>query len=237
MALHQARAATEALQHQHSSVPEVTPDLRARWVHMSERIPILWRDGHLSSPHKKALLRCLLDKVVIRREAPGRIQVRVVWKGGDVTATTLAVPVGTFRELAGAEAMEQFIVEQAQAGMTDEAMAQELTRRGYRSPMRHDVLASTVKTIRLRHGILQTRSQSHPRTVPGMLTVPQLTCLLQVSPHWIYDRIHNGRIRVNRDPQRGLYLFPDQASTLEQLRALHAGLLQQIDFSGGYQDA
>ena len=235
VALHQARAATEALQHQRSSVPDVTPDLRARWVQMSERIPILWRDDHLSSPHKKALLRCLLDKVVIRREAPGRIQVRVVWKGGDVTATTLAVPVGTFRELAGAEAMEQFIVEQAQAGMTDEAMAQELTRRGYRSPMRHDVLSSTVKILRLRHGILQTRSQSHPRTVPGMLTIPQLTCLLQVSPHWIYDRIHNGRIRVDRDPQRGLYLFPDQASTLDQLRALHAGLLQQIDFSGGYQ--
>ena len=82
VALHQARATTEALQHQRSSAPDVTLDLRARWVQMSERIPTLWRDGHLSSPHKKALLRCLLDKVVIRREAPGRIQVRVVWKGG-----------------------------------------------------------------------------------------------------------------------------------------------------------
>lgn len=237
VALHQARAATEALQHQRSSAPEVTPDQRAHWAQMSERIPTLWRDGHLSSPHKKALLRCLLDKVVIRREAPGRIQVRVVWKGGDVTATTLAVSVGAFRELVGAEAMEQFIVDHAQAGMTDEAMAQELTRRGYRSPLSQDVLSSTVKIIRLRHGILQKRSQSHPRTASGMLTIPQLTRLLQVSPHWIYDRIHNGKIRVDRDAQRGLYLFPDQASTLEQLRALHAGLLQQIDFSGGYQDA
>jgi hypothetical protein len=236
-ALQQARTTAQTLQQQRSCAPEVTADMRAHWLEMSERIPTLWGDGHLSSPQQKALLRCLIDKVVIQREAPGRIQVRVVWKGGDVTATTLAVPVGAFRELAGAEAMEQFIVEQAQAGMTDEALAEELTQRGYRSPMRHEVLASTVKTIRLRHGILQKRSQSHPRAVPGMLTIAQLTRLLQVSPHWIYDRIHNGKIRVDRDPQRGLYLFPDHPSTLEHLRALHAGLLQQIDFSGGYQDA
>ncbi len=238
-------AALVALQHSQTTMaaqppspaPSLTEEMRARWAEMSERIPTLWRDDRLSPQHQKALLRCLLDKVVIHREAPGRIQVRVVWKGGDVTATALEVPMGTFRELAGAEAMEQFIVEHSQAGMTDEAMAQELTRLGYRSPMSQNVLPSTVRTVRLRHGIFQVRSQSHPRSVPGMLTISQLTQLLPVSPHWIYDRIHNGTIRVERDPQRGLFLFPDQPNTVELFRALHAGLLQQIDFSGGHQDA
>jgi DNA invertase Pin-like site-specific DNA recombinase len=236
VALQHAQTTMAAQQH-HSSAPALTEEMRARWAEMSERIPALWRDGRLSALHQKALLRCLLDKVVIHREAPGRIQVRVVWKGGDVTATALEVPMGAFRALAGAEAMEQFIVEHSQAGMTDEAMAQELTCLGYRSPMSQDVLPSTVRTVRLRHGIFQVRSQSHPRSVPGMLTISQLTQLLPVSPHWIYDRIHNGKIRVKRDPQRGLFLFPDQPKTVELFHALHAGLLQQIDFSGGYQDA
>ena len=84
VALHQARATTEALQHQRSSAPEVTPDLRAHWAQMSERIPIFWRDDHLSSPHKKALLRCLLDKVVIRREAP--VAFRCGWCGKGETS-------------------------------------------------------------------------------------------------------------------------------------------------------
>jgi len=36
------------------------------------------------------------------------------------------------------------------------------------------VLPSTVQTIRLKHGIFQVRSQSHPRRIAGYLTVPQI---------------------------------------------------------------
>jgi hypothetical protein len=54
------------------------------------------------------------------------------------------------------------------------------------------VLPSTVKAIRLRHQIWQKRSQSHPRPIPGFLTVPELAMALGTTRHWIYDRIHNG---------------------------------------------
>jgi DNA invertase Pin-like site-specific DNA recombinase len=234
--LHQAQSSYETFQQQQLPKLQIPPEMRDRWMHMSERIPLLWQQGDVSAPHKKALLRCLIDKVVMHREAPGQIQVRVVWKGGDVTSTSLMVPLGTFQELAGAEEMEQFIVEHSQAGWSDEAMAQELTHLGFRSPMKTTVLSSTVKTIRLRHRILQVRSQSHPRHIPGMLTVSQLSQSLQVSPHWVYDRIHNGTIALTKDPVSHLFLFPDHPSTLTQFRQLIAGSLQQIRFSGGYQD-
>ena len=84
-------------------------------------------------------------------------------------------------------------------------------------------MPSTVKTIRLRHGQLRSRSQSHPRRVDGFLTVPQLARMLGITPHWIYDRIYNGSIPAAKDPATGLCLFRDDPATLDRLRALLIG--------------
>ena len=133
--------------------------------------------------------------------------------------------------------MEQIILERSTAGILDEAIAQELTDLGYRSPMGLVVLPSTVRGIRLKHGIFQKRSQSHPRRIEGALTISQIATTLDIDPHWIYDRIHNGIIQVDKDPNTRLFLFPDSPTTLEQFRQLHSGILQNLRFSRGHQDA
>jgi predicted DNA-binding transcriptional regulator AlpA len=92
------------------------------------------------------------------------------------------------------------------------------------------VLPSTVRGIRLRHRLMITRSQSHPRRVQGFLTLPQIAEQLQVSPHWIYDRINNGTIQVAKDPEWQLYLFPDQPSTLTRFRKLREGKVKNLRF-------
>ena len=51
-----------------------------------------------------------------------------------------------------------------------------------------------------------------------------------ISPHWIYDRIHNGTIDVILDPKRRLYLFPDQPKAIDLLKQLRAGKLQKLRF-------
>jgi hypothetical protein len=63
------------------------------------------------------------------------MQARIVWKGGETTTLVIPVPIGTFKDLAGAEVMEQLILERSAAGILDEAIAEELTDLGYRSPM------------------------------------------------------------------------------------------------------
>jgi hypothetical protein len=103
--------------------------------------------------------------------------------------------------------------------------------------MRSSVLPSTVRTIRLRHGCLRTRHQSHPRRIDGHLTVPQLAERLAVPRHWLYDRLHNGTIALAPDETTGLYLFPDDPGTLEQLRQLREGILHRVRFSQEHQDA
>ena len=39
----------------------------------------------MTRERRKALLRSLIDKVVLRRAAPDRISVRIVWRGGEVS--------------------------------------------------------------------------------------------------------------------------------------------------------
>ena len=127
--------------------------------------------------------------------------------------------------------MEACILALACASVDDATIAAQLTAEGHRSPLRRHVLPSTVRAIRLRHGLLVTHHQSHPRRIAGCLTVPQPADRLVVKRHWIYDRIHNGAIAIARDKSTGLYLFPDTADTLVGLAQLRDGQLDRLQFT------
>ena len=167
--------------------------------------------------------------MVVHRQQRDQLWVRLVWLGGATTELAVPIPVGSFQELSFAQAMEQQIVTLAQAGHRDEQIAAQLSEQGYRSPLRDVVLPSTVQTIRLKHGIMQKRSQSHRRHVTGALTVPQLAGVLGVVPHWIYDRIYKGTIETEKD--QGLYLFPDTAETIQAFEQLKGGEVTRLRFS------
>ena len=154
------------------------------------------------------MLRCLIDKVVVHRIAPDRVHCRVVWKGGETTDADVAVTVGSWSRLSAGREIEESILGLARQGKSDEEIARYLTEHGHHSPRHTTVLRSSVQIVRLRHGLLRDHRQSHPRQIPGFLTVPQLTAKLGLERSWIYDRIHNGTIRVTLDTERKLYLFP-----------------------------
>lgn len=210
--------------------PALNAQLKASFCDIGKQLPELWNSEKLSRTQKKALLRCLIDKVVIHRAVRDQIHTRIVWKGGDTTALQIPIPVGSFSELSNAQVLEQQILLLTGQGYSDTEIAQRLSDKGFRSPMRNNLLPSTVKGIRLKHRIFRKRSQSHPRHIPGYLTVPQLAQTLEISKHWIYDRIHNGTITISLDQDTGLYLFPDQPSTLEQFTQLKNGKLYNLRY-------
>jgi hypothetical protein len=61
--------------------------------------------------------------------------------------------------------------------------------------------------------------------------VPQIARRLDIFTRSVYDRINNGRIRVVKDPETGLYLFPDEPATLEMFQARKDGKLKNLRFS------
>jgi DNA invertase Pin-like site-specific DNA recombinase len=224
------------LQQQNSVTPVVLPpELKTAFQAIAQHLPHVWDQELVSTQHKKALLRSLIDKVVIHRPTPDCVHTRIVWKGGDTTTLSVPVPVGSLADLPNAAEMEQIIIKLSRQGKLDQDIAQHLTSLGHRSPMHPSVLPNTVKTIRLKHGIFQKRSQSHPRRIPGHLTISQISQQLDISKPWIYDRIHNGTIQITKDADTGLYLFPDEPATLEMFRDLKVGNLYNLRFSKEYQ--
>jgi DNA invertase Pin-like site-specific DNA recombinase len=231
----QAMAEAEESRHreeiQRSRVQPLSPQIRQALEQAGEQLPELWsQEDFFSQAQRKALLRCLIDKVVVHRIAADRVHARIVWRGGDTTMTDIPVSVGSLTRLSFAADMEKAILQLARQGQSDEQIADHLTSQGYRSPQRPVVLASTVKSIRLRHGLMVKRSQSHPRRIAGFLTLSQIAEQLQITPHWIYDRIHNGTIQVRKDSEWQLYLFPDKPSTLTSFRKLRDGKVKNLRF-------
>lgn len=231
-ALCELRSAEQTLEHDQRQAPTyaLPADLLELLKDIGPRLPELWNDQNklLRTAQKKALLRSLIDKVVLQRMARDLVQVRVVWRGGATTSADVAVSVGNLTDLSGAKEMTTIILRLAGTGASDGEIAAQLTAAGHRSPHSKVVLPSTVKNIRLAHGIMQRPCQSHPRCAPGFLTVPQLTKKLGVPRSWIYDRIHNGTITVDKDSKTGCYLFPDKPETLRKLRQLHKGQINQL---------
>jgi hypothetical protein len=226
----EAEEAWEHEQYEHATLERLDPETRRALTEAGERIPEWWRADRFSQEQKKALLRSLIDKVVVHRTAPDIVHCRVVWKGGETTGADLPVTVGAWSRLSGGRAMEETIVELARRGETDREIARRLTEQGHRSPRHAVVLTSTVQAIRLRHHLYRDRRRSHPRRIPGSLTVPQLASQLKLSRSWIYDRINNGTIRVGLDADLKLYLFPDTPETLAQFRQFLAGKLNTLRF-------
>lgn len=234
-ALKQAEETYARQQQNIQPLPVLPSELKAAFTDVGQNLPQIWDQAVLSRQAKKALLRSLIDKVVIQRLVPEFVQTRIVWKGGDISTLQVPVSVGALTDLAGAPEMEQIILELSQAGKSDETISEHLTALGHRSPSQPFVLPNTVKIIRLKHGVFQVRSQSHPRHIPGFLTISQISQNLAISKHWIYDRINNGTIQIAKDPKTGLYLFPDEPTTLELFQQLKDGQLDNLRFSGGHQ--
>jgi len=224
---------TFAMQQREQKAPLVLPDeLRSIFADIARQLPLIWEQEEvLSTPHKKALLRALIDKVVIHRTANDQVQTRIVWKGGETSTYSVRITVGSFKRLTNAAEMEQIIIERSQQGDSDEQIAQYLTSLGHSSPKNPQaVLTSTVRIIRQKHRIHPRRKQAQARRVPGYLTIPQIAELLGVTTFWLYHYISSGKISVTKDPQTHLYLFPDHPETLEKFQLFKAGKLNHLCF-------
>ena len=82
------------------------------------------------------MLRCLIDKVVLRRAARDAASVRVVWRGGEVNEFTVALTVNALAALSRTAEMEARVLDLARSGWHDDEIVRVLTAEGHRSPWR-----------------------------------------------------------------------------------------------------
>jgi DNA invertase Pin-like site-specific DNA recombinase len=231
LAVRRAEEALSARKNTRSAGPDrLDPKLHAKVVAIGRRLPELWADPAVSREHRKALLRCLIEKVVMRRIARDAANVRIVWRGGETTEITVALPINATTALPRYAEMEARVLDLARAGRNDTEIAELLTAEGYRSPSRPDaVLPATVQKIRLCHRLKLQPKRTRWAKIPGWLSVPEVALRLGVSSNWVSKRIYRGTIRINRDQATGRFLFPEAEPTILALRQLQSGAVRKID--------
>ncbi len=217
--------------------------LRAAAAELGRRLPAIWADPATGQARRKALLRCLVDKVVLRRAARDRAAVRVVWRGGAVTELEVEMPVNALAALPRAAEMEARVLELARSGLRDEEIVRALAAEGHRSPRQTaGVHPSTVQGIRLRHGLKAAWRCTRWPPVPGWLTARDTAARLGIPEKWLRGRLRAGAVRTRRDAN-GRHLLPDRPEAHEALLRLRAGAIEAVDLAPsvvegkGHQDA
>ena len=174
-ALAEFKRAEETLtQHQEPSRPSIplSEELQTAFKDIGQHLPAIWQQGLLSRPQKKALLRCLIDKVVLHRPTPEWVQARIVWRGGETTALHIPVPVGSLKDLAGADVMERVVLERS---------AEAHHRRGHRQGVDRTRLSFSDASICPAQ--YRQRPSLEAWAIPGAQPVPSPPCARLAHPH------------------------------------------------------
>ena len=232
-ALNEVRAAEEALAQKASSRtvarPSIEKALDGKVVSLVGRLPQLWADANTSDAQRKALLRCLVEKVVLDRGNHDVTCVRIVWRGGAVTNLEIKMKVTCITKLGRGMEMRDRALNLARAGMPDIEIAAVLTGEGHRSPhCAEKVLPITVQRIRRAAGVQVYKPRSRWSHDASSLSPLELAAKLNIPVNWLYVQIRQKRLLVDREPS-GAYLFQDSPVVLDAVSSLRNHTASSID--------
>ena len=203
--------------------------LHGKVVSLAGRLPHIWADPTTTDAQRKALLRCLIDKVVLDRGEHDVASARVVWRGGAVTNLEVKMKVNSIAMLTRGVEMRDRALDLARDGMPDVQIAAVLTGEGHRSPnCEGNVLPITVYRIRRAAGVPVSEPRSRWSHDSGSLTAPELAAKLSIPVNWLYVQIREKRLLVNRQPS-GAYLFQDAPAVLDAIRNLRNNTINRLD--------
>jgi DNA invertase Pin-like site-specific DNA recombinase len=232
-ALSEVRVAEEALVHQSAPQPiaqmGVGKVLHGKVIDLAGRLPHIWADPAVTDAQRKALLRCLVEKVVLDRGEHDVALVRIVWRGNAVTDLEVKMKVNSVAKLTRGTEMRDRVLDLGRAGIPDGEIAATLTREGHRSPNCEDkVLPITVGRIRRGAGIQVTARRTRWSHDTSWLSPPQIAVRLNIPVNWIYVQIRQKRLLIDQQPT-GAYLFRDTQAVLDAVRNLRNHTISRLD--------
>jgi DNA invertase Pin-like site-specific DNA recombinase len=224
----QAKARLSEARAQATQPAPIPAELREAFADVGRRLPDVW--PRLSAEGKKSLLRTLVEGVNLARESNGMVQVRIVWRGGLVSARRVRLAVSTRRRSEIEARIVARIEQLATEGQRDNAIAESLNKEGYFPCRGATFTPGIVLKLRCRYGIHLGLGRLRRGELPRGYTIAAMARLLGVDPCWIYRGIRQGRIGVPRDTQFGCYLFPHTREAVRRMKQLKSGKVAQVSF-------
>jgi CHAT domain-containing protein len=108
---------------------------RARIEALASELPALWRDPTTSAADRQAVVRCLVERVVVNIEGQTEVvAVAIHWAGGFVSHHEIRRPIGDYERLRDFEHLRARLAELRREGKTCRELADCLNAEGFHPP-------------------------------------------------------------------------------------------------------
>jgi DNA invertase Pin-like site-specific DNA recombinase len=202
--------------------PEIPAQLRAQLTELSAALPEVWPS--LTYSQQKELLRCLITRVICRKPAHDRVNVRIVWISGHYSDYQVEIPVTNNTKVSGYEQMVQRVEQLWRENLSDKAIAAQLTAESFRTARSSGVAVNAIYTIRRKHGWYRLLARCQGALeVDGYLTPQGLAHILGVNFKRIHWHLRHDPVDpkwVIRGPEGHVYLLKNDPELIEHVRHL-----------------
>ncbi|MBF0300975.1 MAG: hypothetical protein HQK51_19865 [Oligoflexia bacterium] len=91
--------------------------------------------------------------------------------------------------------------------------------------------AQNVGALRRRYGLVSPLHQVRLGKLKGFKSIHDIAPKIPIDQSWIYRKISNGTIKINKHPVYQCYLFPTYQHPLQKIRDLYRKRIMQISFT------
>lgn len=203
--------------------PELSCVERDRIRSLASDIPALWHASTTTAQDRKAIVRCLIDRVVINVQGDTEfVDVTIHWAGGFISQHQVIRPVAEYGQLRDFDDLAKRIRKLHEAGYTSAKITNQLNQEGFRAPRtRAPYSRVVIRQLMARLGL----ACESPGTIalgPDEWWESDLARKLQMPRTTLHRWVLRGWVRFRRTRVQGfriLWADSEELSRLKQLRA------------------
>jgi DNA invertase Pin-like site-specific DNA recombinase len=201
---------------------QLSDEERERITALAQDLPALWNAEQTTNADRKEIIRCLVDRVVVRvSEISERVDVTIHWHEGFTSQHELIRPVCSYRGMATADQLRRRVTELRQEGRTASQIAAILNQGGFSPPRRCNPFSKEqVWQLLARLGLtnkLDVVELGHHEwrlsALAKSLEIPILRLRNWARKGWVHGR---------QTPTQGLWIVWADPDELRRLRGLAA---------------
>jgi DNA invertase Pin-like site-specific DNA recombinase len=209
----------------------LTAEDRQRIGTLAENLPALWQAATTTGADRRAVVRQLIERVVlIRRDAAEEIDVVVRWRGGAETRHKVYQSLRRYADLRGFESLRSRVTELRGQGKTGEQIAEVLNREGHRTARDGQYTGWRVRTLCVRLGLTTVPAGvASPADLPGPgeWWLPGLAAELGVEPIVVHRWRWSGWVQARQlSGENGRWIIWADSAERRRLRRLRKHEIQ-----------
>jgi hypothetical protein len=203
----------------------LTAEDRQRISTLAEDLPALWQAETTTGADRRAVVRQLIERVVLtRRDSGERIEVVVRWRGGAESRHEVYQSLRRYADLTGFEALRSRLTELRGQGKTGEQIAEVLNREGHRTARGGQYTGWRVRSLCVRLGLTAVPAGVASRADlpgPGEWWLPELAAELGVKPIVVHRWRWSGWVHARQLPgENGRWIIWADGDERRRLRRL-----------------